>query len=60
MNGPTHLTAGACSAVIVATALGSDDGTTAIGLAVACVAALFPDWLAVSFPFVRLPLEGHR
>lgn len=46
--------------LVVATLANSDTAHTVIGVGVALIGGLFPDWLSISFPFVRLPLEGHR
>jgi membrane-bound metal-dependent hydrolase YbcI (DUF457 family) len=60
MNGPTHLAGGLAAGLIVSTVLNSDNGLTVVGVSVAVVGGLFPDWLSISFPYIKLPLEGHR
>lgn len=60
MNGPTHLLGGITAGLIASSVIGAHDAQTVVGVGVAAVGGLFPDWLSISFPFVRLPLEGHR
>lgn len=60
VNFSTHLTGGILAGVLVASALHSNDGTTAIGVAVATLAALVPDRVQYSVKSIRMPLEGHR
>jgi inner membrane protein len=60
MNGPTHAMGGLAVGCAVTFITHSSISHAGAGIAISYCAGLLPDWIAISFPFVRLPLEGHR
>jgi len=53
---------GVTAGLITATVLSSDTALqVTTGVVAAGVAGLFPDWISVSFPLIKIPfIEGHR
>lgn len=63
MNGSTHLAGGLLAGAIVAKATGASGQNLAIGMAVAGLAGLVPDWVQINLPGANSVVRGvvgHR